>query len=438
MMPKTNRHSDWEKRQQGVTLLLVAIIMFVVLAMAALAIDVSTLYVAHSEAQRAADAAAIAAARAFVFAGATSDVATGTLQSAAVTLANQQIAAALQANKIAGQAAQLAPAAAPATNPNFDYATKPRNPQITVKVQQTGLPTFFARIWRSGIISVSATATAEAFNPSGSSANPPVSAKCVKPFIVPNQDPDPAHAACTAGPCFIDPTTNDIKNPGAYSAGGVVGEQITFDEACDSGFPCTPTATGPNNLEFVPAILTTPASMPCPSCGGGGADFENNIACCNPTGMACNSATQVALGGTAPTADATNHKNEVKNGLRCLIHRQPGSGQDVLDTSSLPGFTGLPYHVQAGSNNALIPKINSGDVVMTSDSIITLLIYDGASITSPAVNIIGYMQVFVQQENGPGSFNGVILNIAGCGNTAGTNPIVGGGISPIPVRLIHQ
>ena len=66
MMPKTNRHSDWEKRQQGVTLLLVAIIMFVVLAMAALAIDVSTLYVAHSEAQRAADAAAIAAARAFV------------------------------------------------------------------------------------------------------------------------------------------------------------------------------------------------------------------------------------------------------------------------------------------------------------------------------------------------------------------------------------
>lgn len=45
-------------REQGVTLALVAIGIFSVIAMAALSIDVGTLYEANAEAQRAADAAA--------------------------------------------------------------------------------------------------------------------------------------------------------------------------------------------------------------------------------------------------------------------------------------------------------------------------------------------------------------------------------------------
>jgi uncharacterized membrane protein len=51
----------------------VAVSLVALLGMAALAIDVVTLYVARSEMQRAADAAALAGAKAFVDSGITSD-----------------------------------------------------------------------------------------------------------------------------------------------------------------------------------------------------------------------------------------------------------------------------------------------------------------------------------------------------------------------------
>ena len=51
------------KNERGVTIVLVAFSLLALLGMAALAIDIATLYVAHGEAQRAADAAALAGAK---------------------------------------------------------------------------------------------------------------------------------------------------------------------------------------------------------------------------------------------------------------------------------------------------------------------------------------------------------------------------------------
>ena len=51
------RHAN----EKGQTLLLVAVSLFTLIAMAALAIDLTTLYAARGEMQRAADAAALAA-----------------------------------------------------------------------------------------------------------------------------------------------------------------------------------------------------------------------------------------------------------------------------------------------------------------------------------------------------------------------------------------
>ena len=141
-----------------------------------------------------------------------------------------------------------------------------------------------------------------------------------------------------------------------------------------------------------------------------------------------------ALGGTLATADWNSKpKNKLKDGLHCLIHQD--GGQDTLDDPSI-----LPFQIHAGDGNPLLgAQVKSGDVISTSDSIITLLIYDGTQITTPNVTILGYMQVFVRQHIQPGKFEGVIMNIAGCGSNAGSNPAIsGGGISPIPVRLIHQ
>ena len=62
-----------QEQQRGQTILLVAFSLVVILGMAALAIDVVTLYTARSEAQRSADAAALAGAKMLVDSGMTED-----------------------------------------------------------------------------------------------------------------------------------------------------------------------------------------------------------------------------------------------------------------------------------------------------------------------------------------------------------------------------
>src|SRR5947209_18879163 len=62
-----------KNNERGVTMLLVVVAMLSMLGVIALAIDVITLYSARSETQRAADAAAIAAAKMLVDMGVTPD-----------------------------------------------------------------------------------------------------------------------------------------------------------------------------------------------------------------------------------------------------------------------------------------------------------------------------------------------------------------------------
>src|ERR1700732_4881716 len=61
------------RREHGVTMVLVAIAMVAIIAMAALSIDVITLYFAREEAQRSADAGALAATRPISISGLTGD-----------------------------------------------------------------------------------------------------------------------------------------------------------------------------------------------------------------------------------------------------------------------------------------------------------------------------------------------------------------------------
>src|SRR5579864_15272 len=101
------------KNERGVTMLLVAVALVSVLAMAALAVDVLALYVARSEAQSAADAGALAAAKMFAFTGYTSNLAitqaelcvTGGPGSTAA--ANKAAESVISQNTVAGQAATL-------------------------------------------------------------------------------------------------------------------------------------------------------------------------------------------------------------------------------------------------------------------------------------------------------------------------------------------
>ena len=120
-------------REHGQTIVLVALTIVTLLAMAALAIDVVTLYVAKGEVQRAADAAALVAAKAFVDSGVTSEPTNASLQTLAQNLGTAGVNGILQQNKVAG----IAPAVV--GTPNFDFTSNPGNPQVTVVSQAVRL-----------------------------------------------------------------------------------------------------------------------------------------------------------------------------------------------------------------------------------------------------------------------------------------------------------
>ncbi len=151
--------------ERGSTLFYVAASLFVVMGMASLGIDLVTLYAARSEAQRAADAAALSGAKMFIRSGFTSGLVS---QAVAQTLATQAAITVGAENSFGGQAAAIQ-----SSDVTFDFSV-PENPLITVVVQRTAargnaLPTFFAKAMSTRMLEadVSATATAEAFNPSG-------------------------------------------------------------------------------------------------------------------------------------------------------------------------------------------------------------------------------------------------------------------------------
>jgi Flp pilus assembly protein TadG len=401
------------QRERGQTIVLVALSLVTLLAMAALAIDVVTLYVARGEAQRAADAAALAGAKAFVDSGVTTDPSNTTLRTLAQNVANAFINGILPQNKIAGVQPTMTAV------PTFDF-TQDGNPKITVTLQRTNLPIFFARIWGTSLATVTATATAEAYNPSNSQTITgnlvPIAPKCVKPWLMPNDDPN--------GGTFVSPTTGAVSNPT-----GVIGETFTLTYACPNGpNPCVlpPSPPPAGQANYLPAVTANTPNL-CPSCAGT-SNYEQNIECCDFNVVySCGGASSTANVDTA-IIGIIGHQ-DTHQGVQCLIN---GGAQDTLDATNFP--TG-PMEITAGSGP------HSGQLVTTSSSIVTIPIFDPASLdtTTGQVNIIGFLQAFINSENGSGDMNITVLNVVGCGNSPGSTPAVsGGGVTPIPVRLIHN
>jgi hypothetical protein len=460
------RKQSAPKNEQGQTILLVAVALVALLAMSALAIDVVTLYVARSEAQRLANAAAIAGAKMFATSGFTS-VPTSTVTQAEVcqsggsgsaAAANVQLFAVLQQNPVAGRIAAV-------QNINCNFALS--NPQISVTINLTGLPTFFARIWGRTSDAVTATATAEAYNPSNQNAAVAVS---IKPWLIPNCDP----TAGGALPCpgnFIDPTTGAIPATAQF-----IGRSISLDKARRNQPPVINAAAGGGtvNTQFYPLeIPSSPATQLCPSttrpsCGGiraGGStsdDYTDNIACANPLRLQCG----LPLSTEGVTIYNTNNALSpyTGNGTMCLIHannRAPWPPNNADPTGNIAGQdlikepgTGNPTSIVGGANNPNTLLV--GQNISRSDSIVTVPIYDAP--TAAALNlcpggackdpvIIGFLQLAIQQQSdvpptGPppvdSGFTAVIVNAAGCNATPSGNPVSGGGVSPVPVRLITQ
>jgi Putative Flp pilus-assembly TadE/G-like len=444
-------NSTQRKDERGQTLVLVALAIVSLLGMAALAIDVVTLYVAHAEAQRAADSAAIAGAKMFVTSGFTSvqgglappvtqaDVCqTGGAGSTAA--ANRQAEAAVGLNQVAGQAAAVS-----AINCDF---TEPKNPRMTVTVQRTGLPTFLARIWRSTTSTVTASARAEAYNPSGLAA--PIQLQNVKPWLVPDCDPtNPGPGDCAAGGYFIDPASGNIQNNGSF-----VAQTITLIHVAGAATPNVNT-TVPRTLNYYRLnVPIRPPQPACPSTAGscaqvGSDNYHDNIACASTFEFSCGQT--IGAGQTVTVLTGGGFGVRTNEGTQCLIHASgqgTGQGQDILTAAAGP----LPPITITGGDNNPNTALQGLANISRSDSIVTVPIYHrvgGPNLCPAGCNqtgtIVGFLQLGITQNvpNGTppspganGKIEAIILNAAGCNPGAANPPVSGGGFSALPVRLI--
>lgn len=459
-----SRDYDTRHEERGVTIIFVALAMVAICAIAALSIDVITLYLAREEAQRSADAAALAAARVLSLSGVTGDPdnTQGDLPAppwqTACNIA-KQIAQAVVKQNVVGRAVVNSPTVTFLYNGTATDCTAGGafaiNPQVKVDIVQSGLPTYFARIWGRSQSQVSATATAEAFNPSNSLNISPnglvrVTPRCVKPWIIPNRDP------VNGGVQFVSLPEGRIQSAGIQLAPGtapnaVIGERFALTNDCQTGNPdCKTLSNNPpinlpaNRLEYVPAYIRRSSAIGVPSCATG-STYQEAVAGCdqNDDDQGLNTIYACGIAGGGATLDLTfnpgKQSGDSATATACLIHQSVG--QDVLDT------TQFPFQIQAGSGNPVI----TNNVVTSSNSIVTIPIYDdnvpfSAAVNYPPVNIVGFLQVFITSlDTGTGDINVTVLNVVGCSNTATagatcSNPTGGTpavcGTSPVPVRLI--
>jgi uncharacterized membrane protein YgcG len=149
----------WASDERGSATVIVALTITGLMALLALGIDLGALYNARSEAQRAADAAALAGASAFL----------EFQQENARSVAVERAMNFATSNDIRGR--PIAPEDVTITV-NVDSST------VRAHVRRSGVPTWFARILGMDAIDVGAVATAW--------AGPAGAAQCVKPFAVPD------------------------------------------------------------------------------------------------------------------------------------------------------------------------------------------------------------------------------------------------------------
>jgi Putative Flp pilus-assembly TadE/G-like len=363
-----------------------------------LAVDLGMLYTVRANSQNIADAAALAGAR------------------EAFVVPNQdKVLAAKQGAKSAAAANYTPESLSDIRLRDADIVVVDSSTEHTVQVTvrrtvANGNPvrTFFAPVLGIPTVSVTATATAEAFIPNGASG-PRFGSQCVKPWLLPD----------------INPNTGQPFSPAD------IGTDITVkggDPQTDSVEPG----------QFYPLDLQYNGITPnCPSCESpasnqNGADlYRSNIGCCNGNTVVC--------GETRLNLQTGNMVGPTLQGTLCLIHQGQGNsgGQDVLVSVN-------PLQIQYGSNH----PGGGGGFGTSSESLQAVPVYDPATnpITPgqgqyPSVLVSKLIQVFIQRAHNPqGTVDATIIQVITCaippGGTPNTGPVSVG--SPVPLRLVRN
>jgi Flp pilus assembly protein TadG len=454
--------------EHGATMVLIALFTVFVMSAAALAIDLGLLYVSRSEAQRAADAAALSGAYVFT----TGCTNTGSCLSASnEQSAAQKAVATAKANFVAGSQGSVdcdlsgGYSSSSCSGIQFtDPSGTGQEPQITVTVKRTGIPLFFAKLFGVQNGTVSAAATAEANSTGGAQ-------QCVAPFLVPNCDPNPANATSIESSCapagtyggflkVTDPSTfaSEVVNPAPYDPNqkvpGVYGEPWTLHYAY-------PPSTGSAAGSVVPSQWSM-ASFPTASgqVNNGTNLLVAYIQSCPPVGVGCGTQLQLNPGNDPTSIDGAI--NSLIEGVSCSGNGKCGkdglgNGQDYLvnTQTDIKGQMYPPFQSGSGCNLPSFPFAsgsNPANIQCTgqtpTNSVLLAPVYQGNTLspgcsptTSCTVTIVGFVQLFIdysQQISGSVTVQTNILNVLDCGSVRGTGTTVATNASPIPIRLIQH
>ncbi len=372
-----------QRRQRGVTAVLVTLMLTGLMGMAALAVDLGVLYAGKTAAQTAADAAALAGAFTFLT---PSNPQPATAVNAAIALA--------AANSILGEKVAITAG---------DVTVASANQLVTVTVPRTGadgIPAFFLRIFGTTETDVVATATAQASPVATGSI-------CLRPIFVPNtilSSETPAQA-CADGQTILG--ANGGMSPWLQANPQLLGALETIRPTSPSG------ALAPSqyySLDF--------------SNGSGGGASTYACALASPL-AACGVSPMVAACGTSYPTENGNMAGPTQSGIANLLGSSP-------DTYLGPGA----YEHANGSVTDTSPQLVVAPVWDDCCS--------GCQIGSGGgnVTIIGFSNWFIEGINNGGSDPGVVanfINAAGCGAGGGGN---GGGVATnasfgIPVQLVN-
>jgi putative Flp pilus-assembly TadE/G-like protein len=313
------------RSERGAVTVLVAVSMLALLGFLALGIDMGMLYVAHNDAQRAADAAALAGASAFME------------QDAALA---EPVARARAMDYALRNTFQNGPIDSTEVN----IRIVPESSLVGVRVQRDSVPTLFARVFGIRHVPIGAYAAAEAVQAGN--------ARCLKPFAVPDIWNDANGDTNRNRQWDPGETWKFGDDPGdyysRYSGPGGSPTETGYGSSFRDGF--TPYAgdfgrqikikvTNPNDVTapqpgiFLPwQIPLDAAQKPCEGFGlggGGAAVYRTNICSCNNSPVSLNTPYPIETGNmVGPTWQGTSD----------LINEDPHAYWDEA-TQSVKGST---------------------------------------------------------------------------------------------------
>ena len=187
---------------------------------------------------------------------------------------------------------------------------------------------------------------------------------------------------------------------------------------------------GPGTLDYVPALIGGTANG-VPSCATGSPYQEADRRLRREHGVRLWNSRRWRQADL--TFNPGKASGDTTTATECLIHQSVG--QDVMDT------TVFPFQIQAGLGNPVLTNA----LVTSSNSIVTVPIYDDVAAGTfttlqdyVPVNIVGFLQVFINGIDAGGNINVTVLNVAGCSNTATNSTPTATGSSPCALYLAHH